>query len=157
MDAAARQSLNLDENAIDTSSSALGKRGRSLVEPMNVKCSTRVMEGIRSRWETPATTTAAGPAVAHAHAQWWSPDLEPKMEASPSATAGGVDGAISLWVADGRNRIWGGNEPRRKRISMQIWYKQASPGNLRRRRNLTHSPRLRLEKRRNKLFRIVLF
>ena len=44
-------------------------------------------------------------AVAHAHAQWWSPDLKPKMEASPSAAAEGVDGAISAWVADECDRI----------------------------------------------------
>ena len=100
MDAAARQSLKLDENAMDTSSSVLGKRGRSLAEPMNVECSTEVAEGKRSRGETPATTMAVGPAVVHAHAQWWSPDLKPRMEASPSAAAEGVDGAISAWVAD---------------------------------------------------------
>ena len=46
-------------------------------------------------------------AVVHAHAQWWSPDPKPKMEASPSATAEGVDGAISAWVANECNRFSG--------------------------------------------------
>ena len=48
MGAAARQSLNLDEDAMDTSSSVLGKRDRSLAEPTNVACSTEVLEGNRS-------------------------------------------------------------------------------------------------------------
>ena len=40
-------------------------------------------------------------AVAQAHAQWWSPDLKSKMDASPSAAAEGADGA------DESNRILG--------------------------------------------------
>ena len=47
MDAAASQSLKLDDNAIDTSSSVPGKRGRSLVEPTNIESSTEVVEGKR--------------------------------------------------------------------------------------------------------------
>ena len=44
-------------------------------------------------------------AAAQAHAQWWSPDLKSKMEASPSDAVEGVDGAISARVADECNRI----------------------------------------------------
>ena len=107
MDDVAPQSLKLDENAMGTSSSVLGRRDRSSVEPLNTEGSAEVAEGKRSRGETPATTMAVGPAVVHAHAQWWSPDLKPRMEASPSAAAEGVDGAISVWVTDERNRILG--------------------------------------------------
>ena len=72
------------------------------------------------RGETPATTTAVDLAVVHAHAQWWSPDIKPNMEASRSSSAEGVDGAISAWVADERNRISGQEVTRRKRMCMQI-------------------------------------
>ena len=107
MVAVARQSLKLDENAMDTSPAVLGKRDLSLAEPMSVETSTEVVEGKRSRGATLATTMAVDLAVIHARAQWWSPDLKPKMRASPSATAEGAGCAISAWVADGRNRISG--------------------------------------------------
>ena len=48
---------------------------------------------------------AADLAVAQEHAQWWSSDLKPKIEASQSSVAEDVDGAISAWVADGRSSI----------------------------------------------------
>ena len=44
-------------------------------------------------------------AAAQAHAQWWSPDLKPKMEASPSDAVEGVNGAISAWAADECKRV----------------------------------------------------
>ena len=65
------------------------------------------VEGKRPRGGAPATTLAVYQAVAQAHAQWWSPELKPKMEASPSAGVAGLDGAISARVADERNRISG--------------------------------------------------
>ena len=46
-------------------------------------------------------------AVAQAHAQWWPPDLKPKVGVNPSAAVDGVDGAISAWVADECNRVLG--------------------------------------------------
>ena len=98
MDAATRQSLKMNGGAIDASSSALGKRDRSLAEPTNSGSSRR---------DTPAAGMAADLAVTHAHAQWWSPELTPRMEASPSAAAEGVDGAISAWIADERDHILG--------------------------------------------------
>ena len=79
---------------MDTSFSVLGGRDRSLVEPLNTGRSAEAVEGIRSRGETPATTMAVDLAVVHAHDQRRSPDLKPKMEASPSAAVEGVDGAI---------------------------------------------------------------
>ena len=100
MDAAARQSLKLNENAMDTSPSVLGKRDRSTAGPTNIESSSQVAEGKRSRGDAAATTLALDLAVAHAQPQWRSPDLESKMEASPSTVAEGVDGAISAWVAD---------------------------------------------------------
>ena len=45
--------------------------------------------------------------LVQAHAPWRSPDLKPKIEANQSSVVEGVDGAISAWVADERNRIWG--------------------------------------------------
>ena len=50
-------------------------------------------------------------AAAQAHAQWRSPDLKPKMEASPSEAVEGVDGAISAWVADECNCVLGQEFP----------------------------------------------
>ena len=61
----------------------------------------------RSRGGAPATKLAAYLAVAQAHAQWLSPDLKPTIEARQSSFADGVDGAISAWVAAGRNCILG--------------------------------------------------
>ena len=92
---------------MDTSSSVLGKRDRSLVVPMSVGSSTEAVGGKCSRGETLATTMAVDLAVVHARAQWWPPDLKPKMRASPSATAEGADGPIWAWVADECNRISG--------------------------------------------------
>ena len=46
-------------------------------------------------------------AAAQAHAQWRSPDLEPKLEVNPSAAVEGVGGAISTSVADECNRVLG--------------------------------------------------
>ena len=105
LDAVARQSLKLDENDMDTPSSVLGKRDRSMAEPSNIESSTQFVEEKRSREDTPATTLAAHLAVVHAHAQWWSPDLKPKIEVSQCSVVEGVDGATSAWVADERNRI----------------------------------------------------
>ena len=48
-----------------------------------------------------------GLAVVQAHAQWWYPELKPKLEVNPSAAVEGVDGAISAWVTDECNRIPG--------------------------------------------------
>ena len=67
----------------------------------------QTVEGKRSRGDTPATTMEVDLAVALAHAQGWSPELKPKLEANPSAAIEGVDGAISARVADERNRISG--------------------------------------------------
>ena len=92
---------------MDTSSSAVGKRDRSTADPTNIEISSHVAEGKRSRADAPAATLAAHLAVAQAHAQWWSPDLKPKIEASQSSVVEGVDGAISAWVADECNRISG--------------------------------------------------
>ena len=64
---------------------------------------------------------AVGLAVAHAHAQWWPPDLKPKMEASPSAAVEGVDGAIPAWVADERNRILRQEFAPEEEERMRIW------------------------------------
>ena len=66
------------------------------------------VEGKRSRGEAPAVDLAA----AQAHAQWWSPDLKPKLEVIPSDVAEGVDGATSAWVADECNRALGQKLPK---------------------------------------------
>ena len=65
------------------------------------------VEGERSRGDAPAATMGADLKVAQAHAQWWSPELKPKLEVNPSAAADSVGGAISAWVAYERNRILG--------------------------------------------------
>ena len=50
---------------------------------------------------------AADRAVVRAHAHWWSPEPNPKIEVSQSSVVEGVDGAISASVADECNRILG--------------------------------------------------
>ena len=65
------------------------------------------MGGKRSREAVPAATFAVDLAVEQTHAQWWSPDLEHKIEANQFSVAGGVAGAMSAWVADERNRMSG--------------------------------------------------
>ena len=69
------------------------------------------MEGKRSRGDVPATTLAAYLAVVQTHAQWRFPDLKPEIEAYQSSVAEGVDGAVSAWVEDERNRISGQELP----------------------------------------------
>ena len=58
-------------------------------EPSAVEQTQQQVEGKRPRGDVPATTTEVDLAAAQAHAQWWSPDLRSKMEASPSEAAGG--------------------------------------------------------------------
>ena len=107
MDAVDRRLNIQSENAMDTSSSVSGKRGRSMGEPSAVEQTQQWVEGKRSRGDVPAITMEVDLAVVQAHAQWWPPDLKPKMEASPSEAVEGVDGAISAWVADECNRVLG--------------------------------------------------
>ena len=68
-------------------------------------------EGKRPRGGVPATTMEVDLAVGHAHAQWWSLDLKPKLEVNSSAAVDGVDGATSAWVADECNRALGQELP----------------------------------------------
>ena len=105
--AAARRSSKPNENDMDATSSAMGTRDRSMAEPSNIEGSTQVVAGKRSRGDTPATTLAADLTAVHGHAQWGSPDLKPKIEARQSSAVEGADGAISVRVADERNRILG--------------------------------------------------
>ena len=99
MDAVERRVIIENENAMETSSSVLGKRDRSMEESSAAAPTPQQVEGKRPRGEAPAITMEVDLAVVQAHAQWWSPDLKPKMEASPSDAVEGVDGAISAWVA----------------------------------------------------------
>ena len=62
------------------------------------------VEGKRPRGDVPAITMEVDLALDQAHAQWWSPDLKPQVEASPSEAVEGVDGAIFALVADKCNR-----------------------------------------------------
>ena len=78
-----------------------------MAEPPNIESSTQEVERKRSLGDAPATTMAVDLAVFQAHAQWWSPDLKPKMEASQSSAVEGADGVISAWVAEERNHISG--------------------------------------------------
>ena len=107
MGAVARQSLTPNENDMDTSSSALGKRDRSMAEPSNIETPRQEAEGKLSRGSAPASKLAVDLAVAQAHAQLGSPDLRSKIEVSQPSVVEGVDGAISAWVADECNRISG--------------------------------------------------
>ena len=70
------------------------------------------LERKRSRGDSPATTMEVDLAAAQAHAQWWPPELKPKLEANPSATVEGVDGATSAWVADECTCVSGQELPR---------------------------------------------
>ena len=75
MDSVARQPLTSNENDMDTSSSVLRKRGRSMAQSSNIGNSTMGVEGKRSLGDAPATAMAAEMAVVQAHAQWSSPAL----------------------------------------------------------------------------------
>ena len=96
---------------MDTSSSVLGKRDRPKEESSAVEPTQRQVEGKRPRGDVPAITMEVYLAVVQAHAQWWSPDLKPRMEASPSEAVEGVDGAISALVADECSRVLGQELP----------------------------------------------
>ena len=89
----------------------MGKRDRSAEESSAAEPTQKQVEGKRPREDVPAITMEVDLAAAQAHAQWWSPDLKSKMEASPSDAVEGVDGAISAWVADECNRVLGQELP----------------------------------------------
>ena len=107
MDAVERRLRIRIDNAMDMSPSVLGKRDRSAEESSAVEPTQQQVEGKRPRGDASAITMEVDLAVAQAHAQWWTPELKPKLEVNPSAAVGGVDGAISAWVADECNRVWG--------------------------------------------------
>ena len=69
MDAVARQPLKSIEDDMDTSSSVLRRRDRSMVGQSNIENPTLRAEGNRSRGDVPAATLAAGLAAIHTHAQ----------------------------------------------------------------------------------------
>ena len=107
MGAVERQSIMQKSNEMDTSSSVLGKRARSMEEQSALEQNQQKVEGKRSRGDVPATAMEVDLAVAQAHAQWWPWEHQPKLEVNPSAAAEGVDGAISARVADKCNRVLG--------------------------------------------------
>ena len=88
-----------------TSSSVFGKGNRFLDEPLANP--TPGMGQIEKRLleDAPAITIAGYISVVQEHAQWWNPELKPKMEALQSSVVEGVDGAVSAWVADECNRV----------------------------------------------------
>ena len=53
------------------------------------------------------TALAVDLEVAQEHAQWWNPELEPRLVAHRSSLVEGVDGAASAWIADECNRASG--------------------------------------------------
>ena len=116
MDAVERRVNIESQNAMDTSSSVLGKRDRSMGESSAEASTSRQEEGKRPRGEAPAITMEVDLAAAQVHAQWWSPDLKSKLEASPSDAVEGVDGAISAWVADECNRAPGQELPQEAEV-----------------------------------------
>ena len=107
MDAVERQSINQKVNEMDTSSSVLGERDRSMAGQSALGQNQQKVRGKRSRGDVPAATMEVDMAGVQAHAQCWPPELKPKLEVNPSAAVEGVDGAISAWVTDGCNRIPG--------------------------------------------------
>ena len=50
---------------------------------------------------------AADKEVVNEHARWWNSELKSQVEASRSSAVGGVEAAISAWVADDCNRVLG--------------------------------------------------
>ena len=83
MDAVDRQLIKKKENEADTSPSVFSKRDRSMAEQSSLEQNQQRVGGKRSRGDAPATTMEVDPAAAQAHAQWWSPDRNPKVEVSP--------------------------------------------------------------------------
>ena len=55
--------------------------------------------------------------VAKEHAQWSNPALKPRVEASRSLGVGGVEAAISVWVADESNRVLGQELPEEEEVA----------------------------------------
>ena len=63
--------------------------------------------GKRPPGDALATALVVDMPVAREHAQWWNPVMKPQVGAPRSSVVGGVDGPISAWVADERNRALG--------------------------------------------------
>ena len=61
--------------------------------------------GKRPRSEALEIALAVDLEVVKGHAQCWNPELKPQVDVHQSSVAEGVDGAISAWVADERNRV----------------------------------------------------
>ena len=86
----------MDTDNMDTSSSVLGKRERSLSDSHVVDTPTQLGVGERSRGEAQATTLVVDLAAAKAHAQWWPSDLKPHVTALYHQMVAGSDEAVSL-------------------------------------------------------------
>ena len=92
------------DDVTDTSEAAAGKRGQT---PENVAenlgASVR-SQNKRCRVGGRHVAFVAEKEVAKEHAQWWSPDLRSRLDATQSSA---VDSAISAWVAEDGNRVLG--------------------------------------------------
>ena len=107
MDAAERNSPQVQSGNMDTSFSALGKIARSRSVSQILDIPTQLSVGKRVRGEQTATNMAVDLAVVNTHAQWWSSDLKPQMTALSHQMIEGNDEAASAWVADECNRVLG--------------------------------------------------
>ena len=92
---------------MDTPTSVLGERAGAMGETMDIQVA--VEENIEKRPRRAALDVAwaVDSEVAQANAQWRNPELKPQVEAHQSLVVEGEAGAVSAWVAEGRNRVLG--------------------------------------------------
>ena len=92
---------------MDTSESALGKRTRTIGEPMETGTAAAGNTEERQGSKAFGIALAVDLEVETDHAQCWNHGLNQQVDAEQSSNKEGVDGAVSVWVADGRNRVLG--------------------------------------------------
>ena len=88
------------KNDMGTSSSISGKRPRDSEESPPLETPAMEKYGKRPRRDARATSLAPDTSAVQEHAQCWNPAMDPQVDALKSSVVGGVDGAISAWVAD---------------------------------------------------------
>ena len=105
MDAAERRVTAETERDMDTSSSVFGKRLRNTGEPLVSEPNEMGSNEGRPRGGALAIALVVDMSVVQEHAHCRNPAFKPKMAAPRSSVVECVDGSVSAWVADERNRI----------------------------------------------------
>ena len=96
---APRTRLASMDDVMDNSGTLTGKQGRAPEDVAGNSGETLGNQAKRRRVGDPLSAFVAEQEVAKEHAQWRNRDLKSRLNASAASVVGGVDAAISAWVA----------------------------------------------------------